>query len=150
MENGFRIFDDGGMQFIDVRDLAALICSFVISGGCGRFLVPGVYSKWTEQADIIEAVSGCQLQRIPAQGWKLRLIGRITDFVRRFKVVATPISAETMRYATLWPNIKNTDELARRGLGLRSTRETFSDAIKWMVHAGHVKAELCPKIVVGD
>jgi len=150
MENGFRIFGDGGMQFVDVRDLAALICSLVISGGRGRFLLPGVYSKWTEQADIIEAVSGCQLQRIPAQGWKLRLIGRITDLIRHFKVVATPISAETMRYATLWPNIKNTDELTQRGLRLRSARETFTDSIQWMVKAGHLKPELCPRLVVSD
>lgn len=150
MENGFRIFGDGGMQFIDVRDLAALVCSLVATGGGGRFLLPGVFSKWTQQADIIEAVSGCQLQRIPAQGWKLRLIGRITDLVRLFKVVASPISAETMRYATLWPNIKNTDELARRGLGLRSAQETFSDAIRWMVKAGHLKPDLCPRIMVGD
>lgn len=150
MENGFRIFGDGGMQFVDVRDLATLICSLVISGGSGRFLMPGVYCKWTEQADIIEAVSGCKLQRIPAQGWKLRLFGRVMDFVRHFKTVESPISAETMRYATLWPNIKNTDELARRGLGLRSTRETFSDAIAWMVETGHVEVALCPRIVVNE
>ena len=37
---------DGGMQFIDVRDLAALICALVIDGGAGRFLLPGVYSRW--------------------------------------------------------------------------------------------------------
>ncbi len=150
MENGFRIFGDGGMQFVDVRDLAALISSLVTKGGSGRFLLPGVYSRWTEQADIIEAISGCQLQRIPAQGWKLRLIGRVTDVVRHFKAVDTPISAETMRYATLWPNIKNTDELARRGLNLRSTRETFADTINWMVQGGHLKAGLCPRIVAGE
>src|SRR5690606_35755991 len=32
IENGFRIFGDGGMQFIDVRDLAALIYSLVTAG----------------------------------------------------------------------------------------------------------------------
>jgi dihydroflavonol-4-reductase len=146
MENGFRIFGDGGMQYVDVRDLAALICSLVTGGGSGRFLLPGVYCTWTELADIVEDVSGCKLQRIPAQGWKLRLVGRVTDFVRHFKVVDSPISAETMRYATLWPNIRNTDELARRGLSLRSTRETFSDAIAWMVKAGHLEPALCPKV----
>jgi len=140
MENGFRIFGDGGMQFVDVRDLAAFICSLVCNSGSGRFLLPGVYSTWTEQADIIEAVSGRRLQRIPAQGWKLRLVGRITDFVRLFKTVDSPISAETMRYATLWPNIRNTDELDRRGLRLRSARETFSDSIAWMVQAGHLSS----------
>lgn len=150
MENGFRIFGDGGMQYVDVRDLAALICSLVIGGGSGRFLLPGVYCTWTELADIVEGVSGCKLQRIPAQGWKLRLVGRVTDFVRHFKVVDSPISAETMRYATLWPNIKNTDELERRGLDLRSTKETFFDAIAWMVETGHVEVALCPRIVVNE
>jgi hypothetical protein len=73
-------------------------------------------------------------------------VGRITDMVRIFKPVDTPISAETMRYATLWPNIQNSSELGHRGLSLRSSRETFSDAIAWMVRAGHIAPELCPAI----
>jgi dihydroflavonol-4-reductase len=150
IENGFRIFGDGGMQYVDVRDLAAFVCSLVQSGGSGRFLMPGVYCSWTELADIIEAVSGCQLHRMPAQGWKLRVVGRMTDFLRYFKTIDSPISAETMRYATLWPNIKNTDELARRELSLRSTEETFSDAITWMVHVGHLAASHCPKVTVNE
>lgn len=150
MENGFRIFGKGGIQYVDVRDLAAVVCSLVLSGGSGRILLPGVYTTWTALADTIEAVSGCRLQRIPAQGWKLRLVGRITDVVRLFKTVDSPISAETMRYATLWPDIKNSQELARRGLQLRSTRETFSDAIAWMVKAGHVAPGLCPGVVPRD
>ena len=40
MENGFRIFGDGGMQFIDVRDLAALICSLVIAVVLDVFCCP--------------------------------------------------------------------------------------------------------------
>lgn len=150
MENGFRIFGKGGIQYVDVRDLAAVVCSLVLSGGSGRILLPGVYTTWTALADTIEAVSGCRLQRIPAQGWKLRLVGRVTDVVRLFKTVDSPISAETMRYATLWPDIKNSQELARRGLQLRSTRETFSDAIAWMVKAGHVAPGLCPGVVPCD
>ena len=150
MENGFRIFGDGGMQYVDVRDLAALVCSLVVEGGSGRFLLPGVYSTWTQLADTIEAVSGCQLQRIPAQGWKLRLIGRLMDCVRLIKTVDSPISAETMRYATLWPNIKNTEELTARGLQLRDSRETFADAIAWMVRAGHVAPRLCPGLAAHD
>lgn len=145
IDNGFRIFGDGGMQYIDVRDLAALICSLLTEGGRGRLLVPGVYSSWTAQADLIEAVSGCKLQRIPAQGWKLRLVGRVMDFARIFKPNDSPISAETMRYATLWPNIRNTDELGKRGLRLREPRETFTDTLRWMVKAGYLKDSQCPK-----
>lgn len=144
IENGFRIFGEGGMQHIDVRDLAAFAVSIITDGGSGRFLLPGVYLKWTELADTVERVSGCQLQRIPASGWKLRLVGRMVDLLRKFRTVDSPISAETMRYATLWPQIANSDELQRRGLALRAPQETFGDAISWMVAAGHLRAELCP------
>ena len=148
INNGFRIIDDGGMQHVDVRDLAAFIVSLVSAGGGGRYLLPGVYCKWSELADIIDEVSGCQLQRIPARGWKLRLIGRLMDFVRRFRTIDSPVSAETMRYATLWPNIKNTDELAKRGLALRSPANTFRDSLAWMVAAGHLQAEQVPKLKI--
>lgn len=146
VDSGFRIFGDGGMQHVDVRDLAAFIIALAVEGGSGRFLLPGVYRRWDELADIVEEVSGCSLQRIPAQGWKLRLVGRLIDIVRKFKPVDTPISAETMRYATQWPNIANTDELARRGLTLRDPRETFADTMGWMVAAGLLSAEQCPRL----
>jgi len=131
VENGFRIFGDGGIQQVDVRDLAAFICSLVEEGSAGRFLTPGIYVKWRKLADIIEQAYGKPINRIEAQGWKLRLIGRIIDVIRKFKKVDTPISAETMRYATLWPNIQNTPELEKRGVTLRSPEETFSDTIEW-------------------
>ena len=132
------------MQYIDVRDLADFICSLVATGGGGRFLVPGVYSTWTELADILEDVSGCRLQRIPARGWKLRLLGRLLDLVRKFKTIDAPISAETMRYATLWPEIQNTAEFERRGLSLRDPRVTFDDTLRWMVKAGYLSSDQCP------
>lgn len=146
IEHGFRIFGDGGMQQVDVRDLATFICSLAVEGGSGRFLVPGVYLKWTELADIVEQVSGADLERIPAKGWKLRLLGRAVDVVRRFRPVDSPISAETMRYATLWPRIENTTELAARGITLRDPRQTFGDSIAWMVAEGHLDAVRCPAV----
>jgi nucleoside-diphosphate-sugar epimerase len=145
IEHGFRIFGDGGVQFLDVRDLAALIGSLVEQGGSGRILVPGTFLTWVEQADLIEQVSGCTLQRIAAQGWKLRLAGRLVDLVRRFRPVDSPISAETMRYATLWPNIPNSRELQERGITLREPKVTFDDTLRWMVAAGHLSPERCPK-----
>ncbi|MCG8413642.1 MAG: SDR family NAD(P)-dependent oxidoreductase [Pseudomonadales bacterium] len=144
IENGFRIFGDGGMQHIDVRDLAAFICDLVTEGGSGRFLVPGVYCSWTELADIVEEVSGANLKRISAKGWKLRLIGSLVDVARKFKRIDTPISAETMKYATLWPNIANTEELSIRGISLREPRETFADTVASMVSEGLLSKELCP------
>ena len=135
------------MQYIDVRDLSAFICSLAIDGGSGRFLLPGVYSSWREQADVIESVSGCELQRIEAQGWKLRLFGSVMDVARKFRSIDSPISAETMQYATQWPEIANTDEMAKRGLVFREASVTFRDTLRWMVKAGHLQGAGCPKLV---
>ena len=147
IDKGFRIFEGGGMQQVDVRDLAAFICALVEQGGAGRFLVPGVYLTWNELADVIETASGCELIRIDAKGWKLRLVGRIVDMVRKFRPVDSPISAETMRYATLWPRIRNSDELDQRGIALRNPKETFGDSIAWLVSQGHLPAEKAPAAV---
>ncbi len=144
IEQGFRIFGEGGMQYIDVRDLAAFVNSLLSDGGHGRFLLPGVFSTWVEQANVIEQVSGATLNRIDAQGWKLRLMGRLFDVVRRFKNIDSPISAETMRYATLWPRIANSEEFERRGFKYREVGESFDDTLRWMVDAGHLDVSLCP------
>ncbi len=146
INNGFRVFGNGGMQHIDVRDLAAFMVSLLEEGSTGRFLLPGPYCRWTDLADIIESVSGARLERIPASGWKLRLIGYLLDIVRHFKKVDTPISAEMMRYATLWPNIENTRELARRGIVLRTPEKTFADSLQWMLSAGYLNPDQVPKL----
>ena len=146
INHGFRIFGNGGIQHIDVRDLAAMIVSLVTQMDRGRYLLPGPYCQWTELADIIEDVSGCRLQRIPARGWTLRLMGRLLDCLRWVKTVDSPVSAETMRYATLWPNIENSAALQQRGITLRSTRQTFADSLQWMLSAGYLKPEQVPKL----
>lgn len=146
INNGFRIFGDGGMQHIDVRDLAAFIVALLEEPGAGRYLLPGPYCRWTQLADIVENSTGAQLQRIPASGWKLRLIGRLIDMLRLVKTVDTPISAETMRYATQWPQIDNTPELTRRGITLRSTEQTFVDSLQWMLDTGYLKPEQAPAL----
>lgn len=146
IENGFRIFGDGGMQYVDVRDLATMACALLQRSTPGRYLLPGVYASWTEQADLIEAVSGATLERVPAQGWKLRLLGRLIDVVRVFKRVDAPISGETMRYATLWPNIQNTPALEELGVELRPLRETFEDTLRAMVRDGHLTGQQCPRL----
>ena len=46
MTNCFRLIDDGGMQHIDVRDLATIISRLLTSNERGRFLLPGPYCSW--------------------------------------------------------------------------------------------------------
>ncbi len=147
MTQGFRI-TSGGTQQIDVRDLAAFIVALLEKndGKPARYLTAGHYMAWREFADLLDAISGKKLPRSEIAGWKLRLFGRITDIKRLFKPDPSPISAETMRYATQWPCVKNADEIQQLGIVLREPRATFTDTLRWLGETGLLDKALLPKL----
>jgi hypothetical protein len=51
-----------------------------------------------------------------------------------------------MRYATQWPCIANSEELAKRGLQLRSPEQTYTDSLRWMLSQGYLTPEQVPKL----
>ena len=79
-------------------------------------------------------------------GWNLRLYGRIMDLLRIVKKVDSPISAETMLYATQWPKFSNSPAIERLDLQLRSTDETFHDSIVWLLQQNHIQQIHAPKL----
>ncbi len=147
MTQGFRL-TSGGTQQIDVRDLAAFIVALIEKndGKPGRYLTAGHYMPWVEFADLLEDISGARLPRSEMAGWKLRLIGRFFDIKRLFKPDPSPISAETMRYATQWPKVVNAAEMEMLGVTLRPSRETFADTLRWMGEKGLLDKKQLPKL----
>lgn len=145
LTEGFRV-TSGGTQQIDVRDLAEIIVRLLESEpGPGRYLTAGIYQSWPEFADLLENITGQPLIRKKIPGWLLRLIGRFYDIKRKFKPVALPISAETMRYATQWPIVKNSPVIEKLGVTLRDPACTFSDTIRWLCDTGHLDKRFLPK-----
>jgi dihydroflavonol-4-reductase len=148
--NGFRVFDEGGIQQVDVRDVAALISSIIVNGestqALARHLIVGHYLSWIEQADLIDRVSGYSLHRLPMAGWKMRLLGRLFDLVRLIKKVDSPVSAEMMRYATQWPEMENSPALADHGIELHSPEKTMSDSLAALLAAGHLNKDQVPAL----
>jgi dihydroflavonol-4-reductase len=147
MTQGFRI-TSGGTQQIDVRDLAAFIVALLEKndGKPARYLTAGHYMAWEIFADLLDDISGKKLPRSEIAGWKLRLFGQITDIKRLFKPDPSPISAETMRYATQWPRVKNAEEIQKLGIVLREPRETFTDTLRWLGEAGLLDKVILPKL----
>jgi nucleoside-diphosphate-sugar epimerase len=147
MTQGFRI-TSGGTQQIDVRDLAAFIVALLEKndGKPARYFTAGHYMSWTAFADLLDNISGTQLQRSKSPGFVLRLTGHIYDIKRLFKPVPSPISAETMRYATQWPEVKNAEAISALGVGLRPSAETFTDTLRWMGDSGLLDKKLLPKL----
>jgi dihydroflavonol-4-reductase len=147
MTQGFRI-TSGGTQQIDVRDLAAFIVALLEKrdGKPARYFTAGHYMSWTVFADLLDNISGRTLPRSKISGLMLRLTGHFYDIKRLFKPVPSPISAETMRYATQWPEVKNAKEMAELGVALRPSAETFTDTLCWMGESGLLDKKLLPKL----
>lgn len=147
MTQGFRI-TSGGTQQIDVRDLAAFIVALLEKNDSkpARYFTAGHYMSWPIFADLLDNISGSILQRTETAGLILRLTGHVYDIKRLFKPVLSPISAETMRYATQWPEVKNAAEIAELGIVLRSSKDTFTDTLRWMGEAGLLDKKLLPKL----
>ncbi len=147
MTQGFRI-TSGGTQQIDVRDLAAFIVALLEKNDDkpARYFTAGHYMSWSMFADLLDNISGCTLQRSETAGLILRLTGYFYDIKRLFKPVLSPISAETMRYATQWPEVKNAKEIAELGVTLRPPAETFTDTLRWMGEGGFLDKKILPKL----
>lgn len=149
INQGFRI-TEGGMQHVDVRDLAAIIVALISQAETtGRHLTPGPYRSWRQWADIIEQSSGVELQRVAAKGWVLRMVGRCYDIKRKFTELDSPISAETMRYSTQWPEVKPSASLAAMGCHFRPPEETFADSLRWLAEAAYLPREQLPRLFQG-
>jgi dihydroflavonol-4-reductase len=147
MTQGFRI-TSGGTQQIDVRDLAAFIVALLEQQDKkpARYLTAGHYMQWETFADLLDDISGTTLPRSQISGFFLRMTGVFYDIKRLFKPVSSPISAETMRYATQWPHVVNAPEIQALGVTLRSPRETFTDTLQWMGETRLLKKSLLPNI----
>lgn len=147
MTQGFRI-TSGGTQQIDVRDLAAFIVALLERNEKkpARYITAGHYIQWADFADLLEEISGATLPRSKISGFFLRLIGQFYDIKRLFRPVASPVTAEMMRYATQWPNVANAPEMTAMGVGLRPLHETFSDTLRWMGETKKLDRSLLPKL----
>ena len=134
----------GGVGFVDVRDLSALLAALLDAEATGRFLVGGQFRSWAELADDLEAVLGRPLRRLRLSGRTLRALGSLVDGVRRLRPVSSLISREGMEHATRMRPLPNTAALGRFGIELRPLLESLEATARWMLAAGRLKPHHAP------
>jgi nucleoside-diphosphate-sugar epimerase len=140
------IDSSGGVGFVDVRDLAALLVAVLEAKASGRFLLGGQFRSWDEIAAELEEVLGRPVRRMRAPAPVLRAMGTLMDLVRRFREVDSLISREGMDHATRMRPLPNTEALARLGVRLRPLRESFEDTARWMLACGRLKPHHAPRL----
>lgn len=134
-----------GFQGVDVRDLARIHVHLLTTPPEGdpcdaRYIVAGHYHPWAELRDLLRRISGRQVRSFFVPAPLLRLFGMLADLARRVVPFDSQLSGESMKYVTQWIVADSGRVLAQVGMSFRSSEETFSDTIAWLVHAGHLPA----------
>lgn len=132
----------GGVSLLDVRDLAAALAAAVVPGrGPRRLVLGGAFLTWPELGDLTDEVCGVRARRVPLPKPVLVGAGTVLDAVRRVVPLDYPLTRDAAEImATMVPT---DDEPALRELGVRPrpVRESVTDALRWLVEAGHLPRE---------
>jgi len=130
----------GGTCCIDVRDLAAICSGAMVPGqGPRRYMAGGHFLPWEDEADLCEEVTGRKVRRIYASRSLLYAAGLVVDGLQRiFPSFDYPLTSEAARYVTDFVPCDSSHTLEDLGLVFRDTRETLTDAIRWLVASGHM------------
>jgi dihydroflavonol-4-reductase len=143
-----RMIDsEGGMQFVDVRDLAILFERILVTRARGRYVAGGNFCTWSSLIEKIEAVTGARIGRIKAPGWVLRAAGSAGDLIGRLTGRSFPISREAMEVATRWQRIEDSPEIEKLGIKWRDPNETLADLYRWFALRGAIRPGAVPRLM---
>jgi nucleoside-diphosphate-sugar epimerase len=141
------VITSSGFSVVDARDLAVLLAALLVSDTkSGRFIVGGHYLPWGDVVTLMDELTGRRVRRYRIPGPMLRALGRVGDAVKRVYPFDFPLTGEAMDFATMWPTAITSDEITRLGVRFRDARDSYADAIRWMVEAGHMEPHLAGKL----
>jgi len=131
-----------GYQIVDVRDLAEVhLKQLELPEGAARHIAAGPFLDWPETYRVLDEVTQTRLWRFPMPGGPLRALGSVGDFIKRYVYdFEFPLTRDAMEYATQWPGASGEDTARELGVTFRSAEETYTDTVRWMYQAGHLKA----------
>ncbi|MBW2268087.1 MAG: NAD-dependent epimerase/dehydratase family protein [Deltaproteobacteria bacterium] len=132
----------GGMQAIDVRDLAAIHVALLEADPAPeRHVTAGQYLTWAQVCTRLDGLTGNRTPRLSVDGRLVRWLGRLGDEVQRWVDLGVPLTAEAMEYASRWPGADSSQTLAEFGVSFRPLEETFEDTLRWLHEAGHLSSK---------
>jgi len=138
---------EGGINFVDVRDLAAIhVAIFARPPGPERWLAGGHFVGFRELADHLESVTGRRIPRVPTPGALLRGLGQMGDWLKHVVPFDFPLTREAMTTATRWPGVDSSRTIVDLDVGFRDLRESLADTLTWMHAAGHLDARLVGRL----
>jgi nucleoside-diphosphate-sugar epimerase len=136
----------GGTQFVDVRDLAALLVHVLEKRHVGRIVAAGHYFSWDDLTALLEQVTGAQIKRLAAPGWVLRLMGSAADALSGVTGRSFPLSREGLEIATRWRPIPDSPDVAALGVTWRDPQQTIADLARSLLAKKKLRPAVVPRI----
>jgi dihydroflavonol-4-reductase len=147
--NHYFMRTSGGMQIIDVREMAAVLVRLLEAPEAGPYLVSGHYVGWRELGLILEEVTGQALRKVSVPGWVLRALGALADVAAWFGARDGLLSREVARYATRWVYADDSRLRTELGVRYRPLEETLADTVTWLGRAGHIDGKWSRQLSAG-
>ena len=150
LKTGCLVTNAGGIDVIDVRDLAAVLAAIVEPGrGPRRYTAGGRLVTLTELGAIIRRLTGRRFPVLPVAGGVFRGLGRGSDLLRRVVPFDTVFTEEAMQALTL---VRPTDDSAvERDLGVsyRDPVETVAASLRALYDGGRLSARHVGQLATG-
>ncbi|MCL2534823.1 MAG: NAD-dependent epimerase/dehydratase family protein [Nocardiaceae bacterium] len=121
----------GGMQMIDVRDVADVHAAVMRPGrGPRRYMCGGELIEFNELIDILEDASGHRIRRIPLAPSVFRGFGRVADALAPVLPMSAGLSYEAAWLLTSATPTDDSRTLSELGLTWRSARAALSASVR--------------------
>ena len=127
----------GGLNIIDVRDVAAVLVAVLEPGqGARRYLVTGHHMTAAEAIEHLTHLTGRTIRMAWLPVGLVHAGGRLADAVQRRIPMRIPVSYEMVTSLTADPRCD--DDVTREELGIeyRALDDTVADTVRWMVDEG--------------
>jgi dihydroflavonol-4-reductase len=134
----------GGLQWVDVRDTAAVVVAALARPG-GRYLVPGETVGLPHET--LRVVTG---RRLPAVRMPLTAALPVLKLGYYTGWSLLPHSVEGARVIAQNTRVDYSATVEDLGVEGRSLEESMRDTVRWLVDAGHIKASQAGKAVRTD
>lgn len=132
-----------GNQWVDVRDIAIAHRELLLRDlPPGRYPLGGHFITWGHLVDLLNALTGRRIRKIPIPGGVMRGVGKLVDFYNSnaSTPLELPLTYEAMVYATNWVKLEDSKAAADLDLTPRPLQVSLTDAIRSLVAQGHISA----------
>ena len=131
------VFPRGALQYVDVRDTAAVLVAALAHEPGGRYLVPG--TDVTSLHEPLREVTGRRLPMLPVPP-RMAEIGTLPGYLTGWSFL--PGAREGARITGCANHVDFSATTRELGVTGRPLTESLADTVRWLVVAGHLPARL--------